>query len=451
MRKILVIAARDYRAAVRTKAFLITLILMPVFMFGSLVVQTIIKNQSVGKDKHFAIVDRTPGAAIFSLLQQAVEKRNQHDIYDPQTHKQTKPRFVLQAIPPSAPTLEAANEQRLELSNEVRAEKYWGFLEIGPHVTEVARGESSPVPTDASSEFERGRDIRYQTNHPTDETFPMWAQTQVPLAILKQQVGDAAVKVEDQRTLLLKRLALTERAPDGSIKDPPLIHLFARFFVPLGLVLLMFMIILLSSTPGMQAIVEEKMQRIAEVLLGSVRPFSLMLGKLLGLTGVSLTMAAVYLGGSYWAAHHYKVAEFLPVSVLAWYLVYQVLAMLMYGSLFLAIGAACTEVKETQTLAMPVMMLTFIPLFILGTALEDPNHPLVVGMSFFPPVTPMLMMARIAISPAPPLWQLLLAVGLVSAVTLLCVYTAGRIFRVGILMQGKGARFGQLVRWAVRG
>jgi ABC-2 type transport system permease protein len=90
-------------------------------------------------------------------------------------------------------------------------------------------------------------------------------------------------------------------------------------------------------------------------------------------------------------------------------------------------------------------------MFILSQALEDPNNPLVVGTSFFPPVTPMLMLARIAIPPGPPVWQTMLAVALVLVVTIFCVYAAGRIFRVGILMQGKGAKLGQLLQWVIRG
>ncbi len=230
-----------------------------------------------------------------------------------------------------------------------------------------------------------------------------------------------------------------------------MVHLIARFAVPAGLVALMFVIIMLSTQPAMQGVVEEKMQRIAEVLLGSIPPFQLMMGKLLGLLGVSLTVAAVYLGGAYWAAKEYNFLEFLPASTLMWYIVFQILAVFMYGSIFLAIGAAATEIKETQTLVMPVMLLACIPMFILGSALEDPNHPLVVGMSFFPTASPMLMMARLAIPPGPPTWQPLLAAVIVLALTIACVWAAARIFRVGILMQGKGAKLAQMFQWVFRG
>jgi ABC-2 type transport system permease protein len=226
---------------------------------------------------------------------------------------------------------------------------------------------------------------------------------------------------------------------------------FAPVVVPIALMLLMFMVIMMTATPLMQGVVEEKMQRIAEVLLGSVRPFELMLGKLLGMTGVSLTITAVYLGGAYWAAVRYDFAEYVGGGLLAWFVIFQALAALMYGSLFIAIGAACTDMRETQNLLWPVMLLACLPLFLLGSVLQEPNSGVATGLSFFPFATPTLLIARQAVPPGVPGWQPPLGAALVLATTLACVWAAGRIFRVGLLMQGKGARPGELVKWVLRG
>jgi ABC-type Na+ efflux pump permease subunit len=182
-------------------------------------------------------------------------------------------------------------------------------------------------------------------------------------------------------------------------------------------------------------------------LLGSVRPFDLMLGKLLGMTAVSLTITAVYLVGAYWAARHYGFAEYIPTALLAWFLAYQLLAALMFGSLFIAVGAACTDMKETQNLMWPVMLLAIMPMFFLGSILQEPNSMVATGLSFFPFATPMLMIMRQSVLPGVPSWQPVVGIVLVLATTLFCVWAAGRIFRVGILMQGKGAQLGDLLRW----
>jgi ABC-2 type transport system permease protein len=447
MHKILVIAVREYVAAVKTKSFLITLILMPVLMGGSAVVQTLLRKQSNLQARTFVVVDRTPGSKIFPLLKNAATRRAEKTPIDPETGKPARAAFLLERATLDSDDPAEVNKLRLQLSDRARNDEIWGFVEIGPDALRLM--DPSPPPEDRAF-------LRYQTNHPTFEEFPTWLQNQLIIALSSLSAGAAPEaieqRMENQRALLLRREGLTVLdTATGEFKDPTTVHQIARFIVPAGLVALMFMIVMLSTTPAMQGVVEEKMQRIAEVLLGSVAPFRLMMGKLLGLLGVSLTVAAVYLAGAYWAAGRYEFLDFLPPKLIAWYLLFQALAVFMYGSIFLAIGAAATDIKETQTLVMPVMLVACLPMFILGNALEDPNQPFVVAMSFFPPASPMLMVARLAIPPGPPLWQPVLAVVLVLALTFACVWAAGRIFRVGILMQGKGARIGQMVQWIVRG
>jgi ABC-2 type transport system permease protein len=457
VRKILVVAVREFKAAVRTKSFIVSLVLMPVLMGGGAAAQVFFKGQSRVQDKHFAIVDRTPGEKLFKQIESAAEKHNEAERKVRETGKPTAPLFLLERVVPKGDTQREINLQRLELSQQVRDDKYFGFIDIGPDVCKPPQSKPRPAKEDdeESPPVDPRRYLRYQTNHPTYEAFPSWVEGQLILAIAREQLGLAGMtdKMDfNVQPIRLRREGLTEWDPrTNKIVDPPIIQQIARFVIPAAFVALMFVIVMLASTPAMQGVVEEKMQRIAEVLLGSLRPFELMMGKLLGLMAVSFTVSAVYLAGAYWAAHHYDLTDLIPLPLVAWYIVFQLLAVLMYGSLFLAIGAAAADIKETQTLVMPVILVACIPMFILSTALEDPNNPVVVGTSFFPPVTPMLMLARIAIPPGPPLWQALLAVGLVLAVTTFCVYAAGRIFRVGILMQGKGARLGQLLAWVFRG
>src|SRR5260370_37523649 len=102
--------------------------------------------------------------------------------------------------------------------------------------------------------------------------------------------------------------------------------------------------------------------------------------------------------------------------------------------------------KETQNLIWPVMLLATMPMFVLGTVLQEPNSPVVAALSFFPFATPMLMIARLAIPPGIPLWQPLVGTALGMATALLCVWAARRNFRVRLLMQGKGARLCDIAR-----
>jgi ABC-type Na+ efflux pump permease subunit len=221
--------------------------------------------------------------------------------------------------------------------------------------------------------------------------------------------------------------------------------------VPALMMALMFMMVIIGASPLLQSVVEEKTLRIAEVLLGSVTPWQLMLGKLLGTVGVSLTLGLVYLAGGLWAATHFGFSERISSGMLGFFLAFQVLAVLMYGSIFIAIGAACSDLRETQSMLLPVMFVLVLPMFVLGYVIQFPNSPIATALSFFPTATPMMMTIRQGIPPGIPLWQSLVGMAVVILTTVVFVWAAGRIFRVGILMQGKGARIGEMLRWVVRG
>jgi len=445
MHKIFVIATREYLAAVRTKAFFITLIIMPVLMSGSALIQWLLSDYHDTKIKKFAIVDRTPGARLYPVIEKTVQAYNEKTI-DPAAGKAVLPHFDLEQVAPSANTAAALAEQRLELSERVRTGELFGFLDIEAKVLETSTGETHA----------QMQGIRYQSNRTTNLDFPRLIEKPLLHAIQDMRMEEMHLQVPREKIRAAMRptpvevMGLTSRNPvTGAIEDGALRSRIAPIVVPIGFLMLMFVVVMMTATPLMQGVVEEKMQRIAEVLLGSVRPFDLMLGKLLGMTAVSLTITTVYLGGAYGAARQYGFAEYIPSNLLAWFVVFQALAALMYGSLFIAVGAACTDMKETQNLLWPVMLLAMLPLFLMGSVLQEPNSTVAVGLSFFPFATPMLMILRQSVPPGVPTWQPMLGVGLVVLTTLLCVWAAGRIFRVGILLQGKGAKLSEMLRWII--
>lgn len=452
MHKLLVVALREYNAAVRTKAFLIGLLIMPVMMGGSIVIQLLLKDLHDIKDKHFAIVNRTGRPNLFARLEAQVADYNDKRTLD-EHGKQVKPHFVLEDVPPPSDAAQVP-ALRAELSDRVRKGELFGFVEIGPEV--FANKPLNTLPVRKKGKSEEPADLRYQSNRPTYYEFPRFIEEAINYLVQEERGEKAHVDLQTVRWIVqpvhLETKGLSKLNPaTGEVEDASDEGQFAPFFVPFGLLMLMFMVIMMSATPLMQGVVEEKMQRIAEVLLGSVRPFELMMGKLIGMSAVSLTITAVYLAGAYWAAHRYGFSEYIGGELLTWFLVFQSLAALMYGSLFIAIGAACTDMKETQNLLWPVMLLACLPMFVVGTVLQEPNNPVATGLSFFPFSSPMLMIARMAVPPGIPWWQPLLAVAGSLLTTMVCVYVAGRIFRVGLLMQGKGAKLGELVQWVIRG
>jgi ABC-2 type transport system permease protein len=311
------------------------------------------------------------------------------------------------------------------------------------------------TPPEKLSELETHA-LRYQTNRPSYLDFPRWAEASLSAAVqlkraLKEGVAPATVTKIIQPVPLLTKGLTTRDPATGAIREGRDENPIVAMLLPGGLLVLMFMVVLLGATPLMQGVIEEKMQRIAEVLLGSVQPFQLMMGKLIGTAGVSLTLAAVYLGGAYAVARHYGYAEYLSTDIIAWFLVYQVLAVFMFGSIYAAVGAACTDMKEAQAMLTPVTLVIMVPLFVWVNVVREPTSMFATVASLIPPATPMLMIARLAVPPGIPWWQPALGTVLVMLTTLVCVYAAGRIFRIGLLLQGKAPHLAELMHWVFRG
>ena len=249
----------------------------------------------------------------------------------------------------------------------------------------------------------------------------------------------------------IKNWAPTPRSSGGEVRKGDEGSRGLNFFIPFALIMLMFMSIMIVCQPMLTSVIEEKQQRIAEVLLGSASPFQLMMGKLIGNVGVALTIVAVYLVGGYFLAQHYGYTDVLPVRLIGWFIGFEVLACLLFGAVFIGIGAACTEIKEAQSLMMPVMILVIFPLMVWINVLQEPLSGFATWVSLFPPATPMLMMLRLAASPMVPLWQPVLGMALTLATTLAAAFAAGRVFRIGLLVQGKAPKLSELAGWIVRG
>ena len=439
MRKIIVVAVREYQAAVKTKAFIISILAMPVFMGGGIVFQTLMRDKVDTTDKKIAVVDQT-GRLYDAVVEEAL-KRNKSEVFkgEGEKRKKVRPRFLIERAEVGS---DDPARMVFELSERVRNEQIFAFLIVGPDV--VKPGDD---PTRAR--------VAYHSNTPTYDDFKNWvagvlnSHTQQ----LRFQAVDLQPEVVQRATqrVPVANLGLVSLDDEGRITEAEESNEIANMLVPMGLMMLMFMVVMVAASPLMQSVVEEKMQRIAEVLLGSVTPFQLMLGKLLGIVGVSLTMATIYLVGAFFAIHQAGYGQFFPTHLVWWFVLFQAMAVLLYGSIFAAIGASVSDMKEAQNLMTPVMLVVIAPMFVWLNVVREPLATSSTVMSLFPPATPMLMILRQAVPPGVPLWQPLLGVALVILTTMACVFAAGRIFRIGILMQGKGASLGQMMRWVLRG
>ena len=439
MRKTIVVALRDYRAAVKTKAFLIGLLMMPLMFGGGILVQIVFRNNNDIRDKRIAVVDYT--GQIFGTLTQASNIRNQTLIYEGEgaARKQIQPRYVIEKADPG--TNDAAH-MSLALSDRVRKKELFAFVIIERNVL-IAGGNPA-----ASA-------VHYHSASPTYDQIQQWIAGPVNERIQQMRLQaadlDARIVREATQRVLVGNLGLVKADAAGNPIQAEQSNVAANIFVPIGLMMLMFMVVMGSAAPLMNSVLEEKMHRIAEVLLSSIPPFQLMLGKLLGTVAVALTTGGVYLLGAYLALKRAGYVQYFPWDQVCWFVAFLALAVLMFGSIFIAIGASVTDMKEAQSMMTPVMLLLISPMFVWFNVVREPNSTMALAMSLIPPMTPMLMIVRQTVPPGVPIWQPLSGIVLVLTATTLCVFAAGRIFRVGMLMQGKGAKVSEMLRWAIRG
>lgn len=435
MSKVFVVFAREYRTQVQSKSFIITLVLMPILMGGSILLSKIFGDGVDTRDRQIAVIDHT--GALFEPLKAAADGRNTTETTN-EKGKRILPLFLLKEVKPAADP----KQQQLELSNQVRDKELYAFVEIGRNLV-------------AGAPADEGDFFRYFSNSPTDREFQQWVSFPLNKLVMTARFDEAKLAAQVVagaiRPIDVENLGLVSVDESGRIKEAEEADRAAAFFVPYGFCMLIFMAIMVTGPQLLQNIVEEKMQRIAEVLIGSIPPFQLMLGKLLGVVGVSMTLTSLYLAGGWFVADYYGRAELIPLDRIGWILAYGALAMLMYGSVFSAIGSSVSEAKDAQNLMMPVMLVVVLPLMLIIPIIKAPNGALATGVSMFPPATPMMMVTRMAVPPGIPMWQPVVGIVGVVLFTVLCVFAAGRIFRVGILMQGKPPKLGEMVRWAITG
>lgn len=236
---------------------------------------------------------------------------------------------------------------------------------------------------------------------------------------------------------------------------------------------LIYFILLIYGSQVMMGVMEEKTNRIAEVMVSSVKPFQLMLGKIVGIGLVAFTQFILWIafifiiynatkvsGGGEGSAINSMVGGVQEVFtslnlplLLGSFAFYFMGGFFFYSSLYAAIGSAVNEdMREAQSLSFPVTMIVIFAIMLMTIAIKDPSSPVAVWGSIIPFTSPIVMMARIpfGVPGTVPIWQLALSVGLLIGGFAFTTWFAGKIYRTGILMYGKKPSWKEMLKWAFR-
>jgi ABC-2 type transport system permease protein len=242
---------------------------------------------------------------------------------------------------------------------------------------------------------------------------------------------------------------------DAGMDEPRVVMAFVGAF-------LLYMVILLYAVAVMRATLEEKTSRIVEIVISSMKPWHLMLGKIVGVGAVGLTQMAVWIASAFVIAsmglpaliaanpemeNLQDVREALPgAGMLMLLLGFFLFGYFIFSGMYAAVGAMCNTDEEAQQAQWPVVMLVIVPAVLIMPVLESPNSALAVSLSLVPFFSPILMWARAAAGAAP-WWQIAVSFVLMAFTVVAVAWVAGRIYKVGILMAGKRPTVPELWRW----
>jgi ABC-2 type transport system permease protein len=224
---------------------------------------------------------------------------------------------------------------------------------------------------------------------------------------------------------------------------------FAMAFI---LIMIIYIMVIMYGSHTLTAVIEEKSSRMAEVMLASVSPGNLMLGKVLGIGLAGLTQFGI------WAVAFFVLSQqgvsvgefsldvgFLTPMILVSFVLFFLLGFFLYATLYAGIGAMCNTVQDSQQFHTPVAMGLVLPMLLLSLILRAPDSTLSVVLSLIPLFAPVLMFMRVCVE-TPPLWQIGLSWALMILSIWLASRMAGKLFRMGILMYGASPTWGTLIR-----
>jgi len=435
MRKILSVIKREYIQIVRTKGFIIGTILGPVMMVAILVIPVVMSTVAVDKQKTIGVVDLSQ--EIFLDLD---TKLGQEDYRLDDGFR----RYVLKktALLPGV----SVDELKKELNEKVLKEELSAYILVPEDVLEV-----EDIETAAKKEKPEERDMEYVAQHTTDIQELAELNEALNSVIIEKRLRKEGLDPQ-KVSQYIKRVRLTpiKVTKKGEEKDT-----MGTFMVSYFLALILYMAILIYGSVIMRGVIEEKSSKVVEVILSSLRPFQLMLGKILGIGAVGLTQFSIWAVFGLAATQYSQTlipagADFnlvsIPTYIFVYFVVFFILGYFLYATLYAAVGSMVNSEKEAQQLIMPITMFLILPLLLLIFVIRSPDSTLSVVLSLFPLFAPIIMMLRVSVL-LPPFIQVGGAIVLLILAVLAMTWLAAKIFRVGILMYGKPPKFAEIVRW----
>ena len=408
-RNVWLVIRREYLERVRTRAFVISTILVPLFMAAVTIGPTKLAGMKVSGTRKIVIVTDDPnfGATVISQLKTAERKTDA--VVDTNT----------------------SQENRDALRAKVSRGEIDGFLWITSK--EIADRKGS-----------------YTAREVGDMLETVGLQKAVTFAAIGQRMAARGVSGGDLDQLLKSISIDTIRMERGKERKITGLNAFLASFT---MVFALYMTLILYGVSVMRSVIDEKASRIVEVLLASLAPIDLMVGKVVGVGAVGLTQTLIWaVGGllisspALFAAKGLMGDVQISTTMLVLFPFYFVLGFLLYSASFAAIGAAVNSEQEAQQFNFVGMSPLILSMVVMTPIIRQPNGTMSLVFSLFPWTAPICMFLRISVE-TPPAWQIALSIVLMAAAVVVMMWLCARIYRIGILMYGKRPTLPEIVKW----
>jgi ABC-2 type transport system permease protein len=446
--KVAQIATRDFVATVSTRGFIIGLLLTPTFMtLGFVVVPRLVASQRarplIGQ---VAVVDQTGrvgGEISRALGHDAIEARRTAAVQQaqaavPEAFRQATANATARALG-DAPELTVVQRPA---SSDRAADREWLLDRSGPPHLAVVVVPPEALQRTSGSEY-GGYDVYVPVN--ADARIEGAVYDGVREALVAVRAGDQGVAAANLEAMLqVTRPRSVEITAEGVAR--PSNPGFSRS-LPFILMALLLVTVMVGGQGLLTTTIEEKSSRVVEVMLSAVSPLELMTGKLLGQMAVGLVAVGLYIVLGLTALTSFAMLGMFDMSLIGYLLIFFMVSYLLMGSFMLAIGAAVNEMREAQSLMMPVTLTMVLPWFFAAPILQNPSSTFATVISFVPPVNLFAMLLRLTSTAPPPAWQAWLTIGIGIAAAAAGVWCAAKIYRIGLLMYGKPPDFATLMRW----
>lgn len=452
MNKFFAVIKREYVQRVRSRMFLVVTLGAPLMVALFTVVPMLIAGIRSGGPVRIAVLDET--GRMYERVESALKKSDGDDEED--AARQNQPAAAMnqngaERMEQAARASEQGYEvERVELGSESREAL---VNRLNARVKSNELDAYIVLPKDMLSGGEAG----YYSRNVADQFTRRHVRDALTRALRVARLEERGISPEVMRAVNQPLKMKTARAGGGAGEAEDKGEGFALVF---GTGFIIYLSILLYGQVVLGAVVEEKETRIAEILFSSIRPFPLMLGKLIGVSLVALTQFAIWglafalfslYGVAMLAAHGVPINLNLniPASAFAYVMLFFALGYFLYASLYALVGSMVTTAQEGGQLAMPIILILVVAFYLVFPVMRGPDSPFAFWVSMVPFFAPITMLVRI-MTQTPPGWQIALSLAIGFATVALLIWLAGRVYRVGMLMYGKRATIPEMLKWVRR-